>query len=433
MSRVLKRPMFKMGGSTSGGITSGMKRARYQEGEKVTTEDILREYGPAPRSSNVYDFLIDFGLNIASMPPQGNIISTAAAAAREPFSRFTEGKSKGEQLAYAMRAQAADSARRQNLAYDEMKMKEKIAKMNIAAQQKDGFLKKDNRLGFIMDKAKRYSETGNALQQTYPEGMAEWEAIKNYDAVPVQLSPLEETKDGYRVKFEDFKPEDQFTIFWDPITRTYFVPTFKEDGSFDPEATEATTTEGKYGDPENNYMDINLQKLNNILQNKKSAEIIQSGGEETNENDLTKLVVENKLEEGMVHPTVDGTQEGEISDEYVLTYAKENKIPLLNKPDGSSDNYKGMGGKDYWSKFPMNFIALKNSMKNENAPSIFKDTAAKTDKRKKDRAFKYFSRKRGDKTLYELIQEGKLTMSPIHAPYLKEYEKSLQTVVAEAN
>ena len=81
----------------------------------------------------------------------------------------------------------------------------------------------------------------------------------------------------------------------------------------------------------------------------------------------------------------------------------------------------------------MNFIALKNSMKNENAPSIFKDTAAKTDKRKKDRAFKYFSRKRGDKTLYELIQEGKLTMSPMHAPYLKEYEKSLQTVVAEAN
>ena len=78
-----------MGGSTSGGITSGLKRARYVEGERVTTEDILREYGPAPRSSNVYDFLIDFGLNIASIPPQGNIISTAAAAAREPFIRFT--------------------------------------------------------------------------------------------------------------------------------------------------------------------------------------------------------------------------------------------------------------------------------------------------------------------------------------------------------
>ena len=71
MSRVLKRPMFKMGGSTNGGITSGLKRARYVEGKRVTTEDVLKEYGPAPRSSNVYDFLIDFGLNIASMPPQG--------------------------------------------------------------------------------------------------------------------------------------------------------------------------------------------------------------------------------------------------------------------------------------------------------------------------------------------------------------------------
>ena len=58
MSRVLKRPMFKMGGSTSGGITSGMKRTGYDEGKRVTTEDILREYGPAPRSSNVYDFLM---------------------------------------------------------------------------------------------------------------------------------------------------------------------------------------------------------------------------------------------------------------------------------------------------------------------------------------------------------------------------------------
>ena len=175
-----------------------------------------------------------------------------------------------------------------------------------------------------------------------------------------------------------------------------------------------------------------LQKLNSIIQNKNSADIIQSGNE-TDENDLTTIIKANTLEEGMVHPTVDGTQTGEISDEYVLTYAKENKIPLLNKPDGSSDNYKGMGGKEYWSKMPMNFIALKNKMKNENAPSIFKNTEAKAEKRNKNRAFTYFSRKRGDKTIYELIQEGKLTMSSTHAPYLKEYEESLQTKVAEEN
>ena len=179
MSRVLKRPMFKMGGSTNEGITSGLKRTGYDEGKRVTTQDILRDYGPPPRSSNVYDFLIDFGLNIASMPPQGNIISTAATAARESFSKFTEGKSKGEQLAYAMRAQAADTARRQNLAFDEMEMKkqiakdkiesaEKIAEMNVNATGKDDFLKLDNRPGFIMDQAKLFTESRNPLEKTHP-------------------------------------------------------------------------------------------------------------------------------------------------------------------------------------------------------------------------------------------------------------------------
>ena len=33
MSRVLKRPMFKMGGSTNEGITSGLKRTGYDEGK----------------------------------------------------------------------------------------------------------------------------------------------------------------------------------------------------------------------------------------------------------------------------------------------------------------------------------------------------------------------------------------------------------------
>jgi hypothetical protein len=94
MSRVLKRPMFKMGGSTSGGITSGLKRTGYDNGGLTTEERLMRAVGP-PRK-NVYDFLIDFGLNIASMPPQGNIISTAAAAAKEPFGRFTEA-SRGEE------------------------------------------------------------------------------------------------------------------------------------------------------------------------------------------------------------------------------------------------------------------------------------------------------------------------------------------------
>tara|TARA_R100001129_G_scaffold162693_1_gene128026 strand:+ start:278 stop:1288 length:1011 start_codon:yes stop_codon:yes gene_type:complete len=105
MSRVLKRPMFKMGGSTSGGITSGLKRTGYDNGGLTTEERLMRAVGP-PRK-NVYDFLIDFGLNIASMPPQGNIISTAAAAAKEPFGKFSEANRADENLRRQVGIEAA--------------------------------------------------------------------------------------------------------------------------------------------------------------------------------------------------------------------------------------------------------------------------------------------------------------------------------------
>ena len=51
--------MFKMGGSTGAGITSGLSRQGYHAGEKVTAEDRLAQYGPAPRGYNVYDFLTE--------------------------------------------------------------------------------------------------------------------------------------------------------------------------------------------------------------------------------------------------------------------------------------------------------------------------------------------------------------------------------------
>ena len=42
MSRVLNRPMFKMGGSTGSGITSGLKRQGYSTGK--TVKDALEYY-----------------------------------------------------------------------------------------------------------------------------------------------------------------------------------------------------------------------------------------------------------------------------------------------------------------------------------------------------------------------------------------------------
>jgi len=78
--KTFHRPMFRRGGSTGEGITSGLSRQGYHEGERVER--------PRRPSSNLNNFLIDFGLNLAGNPPSGNIFQTAAKEAQEPFSRF---------------------------------------------------------------------------------------------------------------------------------------------------------------------------------------------------------------------------------------------------------------------------------------------------------------------------------------------------------
>jgi len=84
--------MFKMGGSTeNSGIMDGM-RSRYDNGGSV--DQVLKELdekAPAPNFGRS-QFLTEFGLNLLSTPPQGNIFQTSAVAARDPFARFQQNR-----------------------------------------------------------------------------------------------------------------------------------------------------------------------------------------------------------------------------------------------------------------------------------------------------------------------------------------------------
>ena len=97
MNRVFHRPMFRKGGSTNEGITSGLRQG-YQGGKLAQVQQdlaILNQLAPAPKprgSSALNNFLINFGLNLASQSPQGGFLSTAASAAQEPFGRFQQEK-----------------------------------------------------------------------------------------------------------------------------------------------------------------------------------------------------------------------------------------------------------------------------------------------------------------------------------------------------
>ena len=109
MNRILKRPMFRMGGATGTGITSGLDRKPLKQGTDPydramkTTERFMtdmekfRGEKPAFAPSALPGFLTQFGLNLLATPPRGNIFQTAAVAAQDPFKTFQAATLKREQ------------------------------------------------------------------------------------------------------------------------------------------------------------------------------------------------------------------------------------------------------------------------------------------------------------------------------------------------
>ena len=96
--------MFRIGGSAGTGITSGLDRKPFQEGTdpydralSTTTramEDLEKFRGTQSglRPGSLPGFLTQFGLNLASATPTGNIFATAAKAAQDPFKTFQAAK-----------------------------------------------------------------------------------------------------------------------------------------------------------------------------------------------------------------------------------------------------------------------------------------------------------------------------------------------------
>ena len=112
--------MFRTGGSAEG-ITSGLApRQGYATGlsdalrkQKISdvlsggttlgeAEDLSRAMAYKPRGTNVYDFMTEFGLDLASRPPvKGGILATAATSAKEPYQRFMQRKGEADVQRYA--------------------------------------------------------------------------------------------------------------------------------------------------------------------------------------------------------------------------------------------------------------------------------------------------------------------------------------------
>ena len=123
MTRVLRRPMFRMGGTTEG-ITSGLapRQGYAKQPSRVLPDDIRKQsisdllsggmtIGQAqdlskalaykPRGTNVYDFMTQMGLNLASTPSPGGILQQVATASKGPYEKYLAGKSEADIQGYA--------------------------------------------------------------------------------------------------------------------------------------------------------------------------------------------------------------------------------------------------------------------------------------------------------------------------------------------
>ena len=147
MAHVLKRPMFRIGGPVNEGITSGLGRQGYANGgygERVGESAqeraaILRKAVGQTPDRSLSDFMIDWGLGMASATPSGSIFATAAEQAKQPFQRYQASKAARGAFEQKIGLAGAESAishedrmleiAMKNLSKDEKIMMEKRAQL----------------------------------------------------------------------------------------------------------------------------------------------------------------------------------------------------------------------------------------------------------------------------------------------------------------
>ena len=134
MSRFLHRPMFRRGGSTGEGITSGLRQG-YKEGDLATIRsqlDLINTLAPEPerpKSRAGADFWLNFGSSILAQPGGRPILQTLGTAGQEPLKQYQQQKSQEDLLDYksqqGQRALVSDLV--QGLSDDQLKgIEEKI-------------------------------------------------------------------------------------------------------------------------------------------------------------------------------------------------------------------------------------------------------------------------------------------------------------------
>ena len=265
MNNLYKRPMFRKGGSAEGGITSGLGRPGYAENgavEELTTEEkilqdagdqgtmstrdrMLKAVGAQPNKQNFNDFLINFGLNMASNAPSGNIFQTAAAQAKDPYADFSKANQAEQNLLRQVGLEAegidisADIAAKAAKSAEEFtggQLDKKIKAEKDLYELEKGNTKRaliDNEIAIYLDPSDpTYTDYNTA------ENAAKWKYETSLDYKGRDLGGVFNQKQSQSVKERDKKAKNMGkkdgvgTIYYDPYKNIVYEVGKNEEGKF---------------------------------------------------------------------------------------------------------------------------------------------------------------------------------------------------------
>jgi hypothetical protein len=194
MNRILKRPMFRMGGAAEG-ITSGLDKPRQQYAEAGSVEDqfsrtraLFEKQGlmdkPLTGRQELSRFLIPFGLNFATATPRGGgfsgLLASAAGAAKDPvtdlFARRDETAKDRRELDQAILGDVIDRDFRRTQQAELLKaekeenirdLKNKILELKIEGENKNKELiqEQENALALLEREYQLIEESGAGGKQ----------------------------------------------------------------------------------------------------------------------------------------------------------------------------------------------------------------------------------------------------------------------------
>jgi len=203
MSKVLRRPMFKMGGDTDSGIMSGFERKNFDQGTQPTPDEKLQTLlsgfdqevaalsGEAPEymqpgfGTAEFLALAQLGANIAGAPNRGGGIKGFAASTAPAFGQFAQDIGALNQQKMQARSAfdaAAKEAKLQALGTRVGLEAESImADKNLAAElkvQKNKIFQIDRAFEFYNSALTKYNQNSQAIKELATAGLTEEEYNK---------------------------------------------------------------------------------------------------------------------------------------------------------------------------------------------------------------------------------------------------------------